>query len=159
MKIIDLINMKAEGKEIPKKIRVDHWCYNFKWIKHISNYYDEDNDIDLMSCLSMDKEELNYEVKVIDDEYKEIKPLTKQDIEALGYACGEIQKCFKIGWNKSLENKPFKEDNKIEKINMKWDKDYYVLDEDNVKRYLNERDKIEINKINEIIDYLKSKGE
>ena len=70
MKIIDLINMKAEGKEMPKKIRVDHWCYNFEWVKHISNYYDENNDIDLMSCLSMDKEELNYEVEIIEEDKK-----------------------------------------------------------------------------------------
>jgi hypothetical protein len=70
MKIIDLINMRAEGKEMPKKIRIDHWCYNFEWVKHISNYYDENNDIDLMSCLSMDKEELNYEVEIIEEDKK-----------------------------------------------------------------------------------------
>ena len=70
MKIIDLINMKAEGKEMPKKIRIDHWCYKFEWIEHDENYYDKDNDIDLMSCLSMSQEELNYNVKIIEDEPK-----------------------------------------------------------------------------------------
>ena len=70
MKIIDLINLRAEGKKMPKKIRIDHWCYNFEWIEHESNYYDRNAEIDLMSCLSMDKEELNYEVKVIEEDKK-----------------------------------------------------------------------------------------
>lgn len=75
MKIIDLINMRAEGKEMPKKIRVDHWCYKFEWIEHDENYYDKDNDIDLMSCLSMNQEELNYEVEIIEED-KKIENLT-----------------------------------------------------------------------------------
>ena len=90
-------------------------------------------------------------MKIIDDEYK-VKPLTKQDIEALGYACGEIKKCFTNGWNKSLENKPFKEDKKIEKL------EGYDFDEN-----LSSNDKCEClrermleieNKLDEIIDYL-----
>ena len=70
MKIIDLLNKIANGEEVPKKIRIEHWCYKFKWIEHKSNYYDEHEDIDLMSCLSMDKEELNYEVHEIEEEKK-----------------------------------------------------------------------------------------
>ncbi|MEE3344664.1 MAG: hypothetical protein VZS44_11260 [Bacilli bacterium] len=70
MKIIDLINLRAEGKKMPKKIRIDHWCYNFEWIEHESNYYDRNAEIDLMSCLSMDKEELNYEVEIIEEDKK-----------------------------------------------------------------------------------------
>lgn len=65
MKVIDLLNKKANGEEVPKKIRIDHWCYKFEWIEHQSNYYDKHNEIDLMSCLSCDKEELNYEVHEI----------------------------------------------------------------------------------------------
>ena len=70
MKIIDLINMRAEGKEMPKKIRINHWCYNFDWIEHESNYYDRNAEIDLMSCLSLDKEELNYKVEIIEEDKK-----------------------------------------------------------------------------------------
>ena len=70
MKIIDLISMRAEGKEMPKKIRIDHWCYKFEWIEHDENYYDKYNDIDLMSCLSMSQEELNYKVKIIEEDKK-----------------------------------------------------------------------------------------
>ena len=73
MKIIDLLNKIANGEEVPKKIRIDHWCYEFEWIEHESNYYDKHEDIDLMSCLSMDKEELNYEVH----ELKEKKKIQK----------------------------------------------------------------------------------
>lgn len=64
MKIIDLLNMVVNGVELPKRIRIDRWGYEFEWIEHISNYYDKHVDIDLMSCLSMDKEELTYEVHV-----------------------------------------------------------------------------------------------
>jgi len=146
MKIIDLITMRAEDKEMPKKIRIDHWCYKFEWIEHDENYYDKHNDIDLMSCLSMSQEELNYEVKIINEE---TKPLMKKDVEALGYACGEIKKCFENGWNKSLENKPFEEDKKIEKINCR------------TFEFMHKPDKVRLlmNKINEIIDYLEDKDE
>ena len=70
MKIIDLLNKIANGEEVPKKIRIDHWCYNFEWVEYKSNYYDKHEDIDLMSCLSMDKEELNYEVEILEEEKK-----------------------------------------------------------------------------------------
>ena len=70
MKIIDLLNKIANGEELPKRIRIDHWCYKFEWVEHASNYYDKHEDIDLMSCLSMDKDELNYEVHQIEDNKK-----------------------------------------------------------------------------------------
>jgi hypothetical protein len=70
MKIIDLLNMISKGEEVPKKIRIDHWSYKFEWVEHESNYYDKHEDIDLMSCLSCDKEELNYEVHEIEEENK-----------------------------------------------------------------------------------------
>lgn len=72
IKVIDLLNMISKGEEVPKKIRIDHWSYKFEWSEHDSNYYDKHEDIDLMSCLSMDKEELNYEVHKIEEpqEYK-----------------------------------------------------------------------------------------
>ena len=115
MKIIDLLNKIANGEEVPKKIRIDHWCYKFEWIEHQSNYYDKYNEIDLMSCLSCDKEELNYGVEILEEEKKipeklEIYKITDETISGL---------------RKSIN----------------------VLNED-----------IE-SKINEIIDYLKSKGE
>ena len=68
MKIIDLLNKIANGEEVPKKIRIDHWCYKFEWVEHLDNYYDKSEDIDLTSALSMSKEELNYGVKIIEEE-------------------------------------------------------------------------------------------
>ena len=88
MKIIDLLNKIANGEEVPKKIRIDHWCYKFEWVEHLDNYYDKSADLDLTSALSMSKEELNYEVKIIEEEIEiieEDKPIEKITID-LNYA-------------------------------------------------------------------------
>ena len=61
IRVIDLLNKIANGEEVPKKIRIEHWCYNFEWRDYASNYVDENENRDLMSALSCDKEELNYE--------------------------------------------------------------------------------------------------
>ena len=79
MKVIELLNRKANGEEIPKKIRIDHWCYEFEWDETAGNYIDKKQDIDLMSCLSMDEEELNYEIQ----ELKEDKKIEKLDYDKL----------------------------------------------------------------------------
>ena len=120
MKIIDLLNKIVNGEEVPKKIRIDHWCYKFEWIEHQSNYYDKYNEIDLMSCLSCDKEELNYGVEILEEEKKIPEKLNIEDDENTITLYGE------------KEN------------------EWTILD--NV-------DVIICNKINSIIDYLKSKGE
>ena len=80
IRIIDLLNKIANGEEVPKRIRIDHWCYKFEWVEHLENYYDKDSDIDLMSALSMNKEELNYEVEIIDED-KKIKKLDIQSVK------------------------------------------------------------------------------
>ena len=56
---------------------------------------------------------LEDEVEILDSDYKENKPITKEDIEAVGYAMCEIQKSFKRGWEKSMKNEPL-EDKEIE---------------------------------------------
>ena len=91
MKIIDLLNKIANGEEVPKKIRIDHWCYKFEWIEHDSNYYDKHQEIDLMSCLSMDKEELNYEVHELEEEKKIPEKLNYPHIEIESSADDEIR--------------------------------------------------------------------
>lgn len=78
MKIIDLLVKISNGEEVPKKIRIDHWCYTFEWVEHLHNYYDEDCDIDLSSALSLDIEELNYGVEIIEEE-KEIEKIKVRD--------------------------------------------------------------------------------
>ena len=79
MKVIDIINKVANGEEVPKKIRIAGWCYNFEWIEHQENYYDRNADIDLMSCLSMTSDELNREIEIIENN-KKINKLTYQQI-------------------------------------------------------------------------------
>lgn len=80
MKVIDLLNKIAKGEEVPKKIRIDHWCYEFEWAEHLDNYYDKSADIDLMSALSMSEEEFNYGVKIIKEE-QDIKELDLKQVE------------------------------------------------------------------------------
>ena len=70
IKIIDLLNKIANCEEIPKKIRIAGWCYNFEWEEHDENYYDKNGNIDLMSCLSMCSDDLNREVEIIEDNKK-----------------------------------------------------------------------------------------
>lgn len=70
IRIIDLLNMISKGEEVPKKIRIDQWSHKFEWVEHLDNYYDIDADIDLMSVLSMNKEQLNYEVEIIEEPKK-----------------------------------------------------------------------------------------
>ena len=84
MKIIDLLNKIANGEEVPKRIRIDSWCYEFEWVEHLNNYYDKQADIDFMSVLSCDKEELNYEVHELKQEDKKIRKIKTEyspDIE------------------------------------------------------------------------------
>lgn len=154
MRVIDLLNKIANGKEVPKKLCF--WEREYIYDKEYNCYLHQvagNEFIDLLDNNNDDLQSfLNDEVEILDNEEKE-KPLTKKDVEALGYACGEIKKCFENGWNKSLENKPFKEDNKIEKLE--------VIDWNDCIHDVTHTEKkilIEINKtqtkLNEIIDYL-----
>ena len=87
MKIIDLLYKRAKGEEMPKKIRISHWCYKFEWVEHLENYYDEEADIDLTSAISMG-EELNYEVHVLE----EVEDKEYEDIEELNLDTDELLK-------------------------------------------------------------------
>ncbi len=155
MKIIDLLNKIANDEKIPKKIigknssgEKEEYVYNDFWYIHI---FENSNGEEDYYYMNKDICNLNDEVEIIEEE---TKPLTKQDVEALGYACGEIRKCFENGWNKSLGNKPFKEDKKIEKLKPELLK---LRDEDEHWEYV---DFLRINvqflaeKVNEIIDIL-----
>ena len=116
LRIIDLINKIANNEELPKKIKYDDviWDYDYT----IGDYINEDKFKALIESLfwgNITHSFINDEVEIIEEEPK---PITKESIEALGYACCEIRKRFENGWNKSLENKPLiEEDKKIEKLN------------------------------------------
>jgi hypothetical protein len=99
-----------------------------------------------------------YSFEIIEDNDKtdeEAKPITKESIEALGYACGEIQKCFTSGWTKALENKPLKGNDKLEKI--KWNEKESragILRTDQEIEVLAKRTETLKKKIAELVDHI-----
>ena len=108
---------------------------------------DTDNEQNFVDLWNPEKN--NWERYIKCEEKEETKTTTRESIEALGYACGEIQKCFTNGWEKSLKNKSLnEEDKKIEKLDTK---DLFTCDD-----YQNIRLNFGLtwSKINEIIDYI-----
>jgi len=110
--LYELLGLVKDGKA-PKKIKYDSEEYKITKILMEDNEYYYNyiyNDIECLFPINTNC--LNDEVEILDDEDMEdkTKPLTKKDIEALGYACGEIKKCFEMGWNKSLNNEQLDED-------------------------------------------------
>lgn len=121
--IYELLGLVKDGKAL-KKILSHGLEYEFDIeTKTYIHRITECAFYDLMDEYDDDLDEfLNDTVEIIEDNNKtdeEAKPITKESVEALGYACGEIQKCFTSGWTKALENKPLKGNDKLEKI--KWD--------------------------------------
>lgn len=110
IKIIDLLNKIANGEEVPKKIRIDHWCYKFEWVEHLDNYYDNSADIDLMSALSMSKEELNYGVEIIEEKKIELPEKLDGSIGYLGWNSEAVVITNKI--NETLDYLKYKEEEK-----------------------------------------------
>lgn len=110
MKVIDLLNKIANGEEVPKKIRIDHWCYKFEWVEHLDNYYDNSADIDLMSALSMSKEELNYGVEIIEEKKIELPEKLDGSIGYLGWNSEAVVITNKI--NETLDYLKYKEEEK-----------------------------------------------
>lgn len=153
MKIIELLNKIANGEEMPNRVRFNNVIWN-KVYGEKNIFYKDEYDKDLFIYFFRKNLDftLNDEIEIMEEE-KKTKPLTKKDIEALGYACGEIRKCFINGWTKSLETKPLEGQKKIpEKLDL-------ILDEqftnDELQAYIYETQE----KVNQVIDYLKSKGE
>ena len=157
MKIIDLLNKIANGEEVPKKIRFDGTYWEKVCGEKYTYYIDEGNDNDLFIYFFRKNLtfNLNDEIEIIEDK-PEPKPITKKDLEALGYAFGEMKKALQNGWDKSLNNEPFKEDEKIKTIN-DFTTNVGVVDESNVEEYIHilfEQETILYFKINEIIDVI-----
>ena len=148
MKVIDLLNKIANNEEVPEEIIYEE--YHLSWDNGDKDYYCEEygNLFEYLFSEYRTNEALNFEVETPD---KEIKPLTKKDLETLGYACGEIKKCIERGFNKSLNNEPLEED----------DEDILLIPDDelwqfNIKEKMLDLDKLNYNfkvlreKINEI---------
>lgn len=164
IKIIELLNMISRGEEVPQKIKVGNKIYNYETfnIGKGDNYFTAEwREVKgyRISCdgtyyyLEIRDYNLSDEVEIIEDK-QEPKPITKKDLEALGYAFGEMRKALQNGWNKSSNNEPFKEDKKIEKF-----KDYIPIGLTSVGADFRKKDVFEAllkigDKINEIIDVI-----
>ena len=160
MKVIELLTKIANGEEVPEKFRFAGQIFEKKG----SYIGDEDGD-SIFDSMYTDFSNINEEVEII-EEKEETKPITKESIEALGYACGEIQKCFTNGWNKSYKNEPLiEEDKKIRKIKLCYspdiDEEIFYEDGDKPNHCIlgDAGTKLLISKINEIIDYINKEKE
>ena len=110
MKVIDLINDYSNGKELPEKIKVHGTEFTYDcYLCYKSQAFDREQYLFTENYMWADW--LNDEIEII-EEKEETKSIAKE-IEALGYACGEMQKCFMNGWQKSLKNKTLNEEDKI----------------------------------------------
>lgn len=110
--IYELLELVKDGKA-PGKIKTNTGIFKLEIEDGQLHYRCNDGGI-LIFDYYIENNKLNNEVEIIEEEPK---PIIKEIIEALGYVCGEIRKCFENGWNKSLGNKPLiEEDKKIEKI-------------------------------------------
>jgi len=135
IKIIELLNMISRGEELPKCFKVN----NHTWEWNVNSYQNELYGEFAVTGLRYDLSNLNDEIEIIEEEKK---PITKEDVEALGYALGEIKKCFVKGWDKSSNNEKLEEDKKIKKLEHSKEDDIFI----NGKSLLD--------KIDEIIDYI-----
>ena len=149
MKVIDLLNKIANGEEVPKKIKyendiyilTDNYCY----------YCDETNLI-LSDRLYAEQSRLNDEVEILEEE----KKITPTDFENLGYALGSIQKYINKGYNKAIEEKKIPDKwNDLSFTTMRKKEDSIDDDIHKLKGYIETIMRTQ----NEVIDYLKSKGE
>ncbi len=152
--IYELLGMIKDGKA-PQKIK-GRLGNIYTYSASETDYVDEEGKLLYYNLMHFRDKCLNDEVEII-EEKKGTKPLSKKDIEALGYACGEIKKCFTNGWIKSLKNKPLEEEKKIpEKLEYYDDSIAWVIDG---VGQLRDVDKVIIDTLNGVIDYLKSKGD
>ena len=157
IKIIDLLNKIANG-EIPKEIKYNN--YFLSWDDVDKDYYCEyyGNLFTYLFSNVQTTVVLDYEIEIIEDNDKtdeEAKPITKESIEALGYACGKFQKCFTNGWTKALENKSLKDNDNLEKINITEDSSgNKFIKTGNYKYTIRAVDEYFANKINGIMDHI-----
>ena len=150
IKIIDLYILIAnkEFDKLPKKIKYEDDIYY--WHEEDLDYFTDDkHNFKVYLFNNHTNFILNDKVEILEDEKKETKPITKKDFEALGYACGEIKKCFENGWNKSLKNKPLEDEKKIPE---KLDINLGIAKMTPTEKYIS-------NTVNEILDYLETEGE
>ena len=158
MKIIDLLNKIANGEEVPKKIKINNVIYEYRGYMYCTenaNYQDIEDYL-------FGKWNFNIlidEVEIIEDNEEQKDNKKSNDgfeklCETYGYLNSIAYKNIIKGWNKGT-----KEEKKIpEKI------EYEITDENgefsiNSFTFDYEQKLQIIDTLNQVIDYLKSKGE
>lgn len=148
MKIIDLLNMISKGEEVPKKIKVGNKIYNYETfnIGKGDNYFTAEwkevkgyraNYDGTYYYLEIRDYNLNDEVEILEEEPRDME------------VCGSL--FTKSEYDKLAHSE---EDKKIpEKL------DKYAYISDNLASEWSGSEKKLKDKINEIIDFLKSKGD
>lgn len=140
MKVIDLLNKIANGEEVPLVLKYNNKIYEYT--KEIDWYLRED----LKSELFIDKSRLNDEVEII-DEKEMCHKCHKYPAEYNQTWCE-----FCLGISKEEKKIPEKLTDilKVDDLIPPVDENMYKIWKQTIKNH---------NKINEICDYLKSKGE
>lgn len=136
MKIIDLLNKKANGEKLPKIIIIDGERYYLQNIDDLEDLYINAGN---NSWTRVESIILNDEIEII-EEKKEENKITPESIKALGMAFGNMKKLFEEGYEKGL-----KEPKKIENIS---DEELEQCDGDY------DRICLILDRLDEIIDYI-----
>jgi len=138
IKIIDLLNKIANGEEIPKKIKIGNIIWTFD--KKEKTYFMNDTCVELFYVENITKK-LNDEVEIL-EEKEMCHKCHKYPAEYNQTYC---EFCLGIS---ELEEKKIPE-----KLNYK-----YINSFGNISQHKKSEEPM-IDKINEILDYLESKGE
>ena len=76
IKMIELLNMIANGEEVPKGIKVNGLDFIWKTLDDGAGYFNIEKGHWLEDCISLDSaEDLNTEVEILEDNTEEIEEL------------------------------------------------------------------------------------
>ena len=178
MKIIDILVKIANGEALPEKIKFEnHIYYAYHYENKVIDYYYIDelkNQITLFEDSMRNygiTSYLNDEVEILED----TNEITAEQIMMATDTLNRLKPTIieaTINWNKvaetiknnfsTLKDTP-KEEKKIpEKIKIEQDtpsSNYYIRNENGTKCGLTKHSKMIVETLNQVIDYLKSKGD
>lgn len=101
MKVIDLLNKIVNGEEVPKKIEFDNIIYDRRFDGDI--YYYDNWERETLFLATLDTtDELNEEIKIIEDEETEEKEIEKLDFRTLN-TDKEKRRAIKIKINEIID--------------------------------------------------------
>lgn len=142
IKMIDLLNKIVNGEEVPKQIKYSNKIYTLSNL--VNDYMNEDGDY--LTYKFDDFDILNDEVEILEEEPRDIEVcgslFTKSEYDKLAH---------------SEKPKKIPEKLKIEQGSLM--NNFYIKNEFGTQCFLTKHSKILADKINEILDYLESKGD